>query len=464
MFIDCLREDGIAVVVAQARPRGVSSNYQKSAVGRVARREDEPAVYLAFESGLPVKDLKAVTQERRNVMQDVAPIRMEDGSCIGVLIAERDVTREVRREQKLRSLETREDAERLEPVPGGGDLVLREMNHRMKNQLQMLSSTIRIRSRSADSGQTRAELLTTAAEVDAIASAYDAMSNLDLVYAANKLRVTATCNTTIGRRGTLATRLQPNHATDDLEGITASLFEGLSYGSGDALIGLNPSGDTVSRLTEVLKRFDEIKHRFEIPTQICVLGHITTQIEAVRNGAPTDMYKTLISLKAGNAIVISPHPNARNCIVETWQVAARAAKAAGAPDGLIGCITTPTVEATNALLKHRDVGIILATGGEAMVRAAYSSGNPALGVGPGNGPSYIEKSADIPKAVSRILDSKTFDNGTICASEQSIVTDRCIADQVESELKRQGGWFMHIDFDEANASMADKNTTGQILR
>jgi len=177
MFIDCLREDGIAVVVAQARPRGVSSNYQKSAVGRVARREDEPAVYLAFESGLPVKDLKAVTQERRNVMQDVAPIRMEDGSCIGVLIAERDVTREVRREQKLRSLETREDAERLEPVPGGGDLVLREMNHRMKNQLQMLSSTIRIRSRSADSGQTRAELLTTAAEVDAIASAYDAMTS-----------------------------------------------------------------------------------------------------------------------------------------------------------------------------------------------------------------------------------------------------------------------------------------------
>ena len=160
------------------------------------------------------------------------------------------------------------------------------------------------------------------------------------------------------------------------------------------------------------------------------------------NPTSTVMYKTLISLKAGNAIVISPHPNAKNCIVETWQVASRAAKAAGAPDGLIGCITTPTVEATNALLKHRDVGIILATGGEAMVRAAYSSGNPALGVGPGNGPSYIEKSADIPKAVSRILDSKTFDNGTICASEQSIVTDRCIADQVESELKRQGGWFM----------------------
>ncbi len=177
MFIDCLREDGIAIVVAQARPRGVSSNYQRSAVSHIARREDEPAVYLAFESGLPVKDLKAVTQERRNVMQDVAPIRLEDGSCIGVLIAERDVTRELMREQKLRTLETREDAEKLEPAAGSGDLVLREMNHRMKNQLQMLSSTVRIRARSADNAQTREELLSMAAEVDVIASAYDAMTS-----------------------------------------------------------------------------------------------------------------------------------------------------------------------------------------------------------------------------------------------------------------------------------------------
>lgn len=98
-----------------------------------------------------------------------------------------------------------------------------------------------------------------------------------------------TANTTIGLRGTLATRLQPNHSTDNVEGITASLFEGLSYGCGDALIGLNPVNDTVSSLSEVLKRFDEVKNRFEIPTQICVLGHITTQIEAVKNGAPADM-------------------------------------------------------------------------------------------------------------------------------------------------------------------------------
>ena len=160
------------------------------------------------------------------------------------------------------------------------------------------------------------------------------------------------------------------------------------------------------------------------------------------NPTSTAMYKSIISLKAGNAIVISPHPGAKQCIIETVKVIAEAAKKAGAPDGWVGCITITTMEATNALLTSRDIGVILATGGEAMVRAAYSSGNPAIGVGPGNGPAFIERSADIPLAVKHILDSKTFDNGTICASEQSIVTEGCIAEKVEAELKRQGGSFL----------------------
>lgn len=160
------------------------------------------------------------------------------------------------------------------------------------------------------------------------------------------------------------------------------------------------------------------------------------------NPTSTVMYKCLISLKAGNGIVISPHPNAKNCIMETYKIIAQAAKQAGAPDGLIRCVSIPSGEGTSALLKHPDIGMILATGGEAMVRAAYSSGNPALGVGPGNGPAYIEKSADIPAAVRRIFDSKTFDNGTICASEQSIVTERCISEQVKAEVQRQGGYFL----------------------
>ena len=136
---------------------------------------------------------------------------------------------------------------------------------------------------------------------EVIAGVCKLMSNLDLIYAASKVRVTAHCNTTIGVRGTLSTRLQPNHTTDNVEGITASLFEGLSYGCGDALIGLNPVNDTISSLSEVLKRFDEIKNEFEIPTQICVLGHITTQIEAVKRGAPCDMiFQSIAGSQKGN--------------------------------------------------------------------------------------------------------------------------------------------------------------------
>ena len=136
---------------------------------------------------------------------------------------------------------------------------------------------------------------------EVVAGVCKLMTNLDLVYAANKVRITATCNTTVGRRGCLSTRLQPNHPTDNVEGITASLFEGLSYGCGDVLLGLNPVNDTSSSLGEVLKRFDEVKNRFEIPTQICVLGHITTQIEAVRNGAPCDMiFQSIAGSQKGN--------------------------------------------------------------------------------------------------------------------------------------------------------------------
>lgn len=134
-----------------------------------------------------------------------------------------------------------------------------------------------------------------------VASVCKLMTNLDLIYAAQKIRVTAHCNTTVGERDIMGTRLQPNHTTDNVEGITASLFEGLSYGCGDVLIGLNPVNDTVSSLAEVLKRFDEVKHQFDIPTQICVLGHINTQIEAVKQGAPCDMiFQSIAGSEKGN--------------------------------------------------------------------------------------------------------------------------------------------------------------------
>ena len=183
---------------------------------------------------------------------------------------------------------------------------------------------------------------------------------------------------------------------------------------------------------------DKTKKVWEIGVPMGVIAALIPST----NPTSTVMYKTMISLKSGNAIIISPHPGAKKCITETYEVIKEAAELAGAPKGAIGCVTLITPEATDALLKHPDVSLILATGGEAMVHAAYSSGNPALGVGPGNGPSYIENSADIPMAVKRIVDSKTFDNGTICASEQSIVTEYGISPQVEEELKNQGGYFL----------------------
>lgn len=163
------------------------------------------------------------------------------------------------------------------------------------------------------------------------------------------------------------------------------------------------------------------------------------------NPTSTTIYKTLISLKAGNGIVVSPHPNAKNCIIETAKILNEAAIKAGAPEGLIGCITIPSLEGTNELMKNRDTSLILATGGEAMVHAAYSSGTPAIGVGPGNGPAFIEKTADVKLAVKRILDSKTFDNGVICASEQSIVVEESMKATVIAELKAQGAYFLNAE-------------------
>ena len=135
-----------------------------------------------------------------------------------------------------------------------------------------------------------------------IAAVCKLMSNLDLIYAAAKMPVTAHCNTTIGLPGTLSCRLQPNHTTDDPEGITASVLEGLSFGAGDAVIGLNPVTDSPEQVGKVLRRFREIQERWEIPTQICVLAHITAQMKAVKEGAPCDLiFQSIAGSQAGNA-------------------------------------------------------------------------------------------------------------------------------------------------------------------
>ena len=161
------------------------------------------------------------------------------------------------------------------------------------------------------------------------------------------------------------------------------------------------------------------------------------------NPTSTAFYKSEIALKGGNAIIFSPHPNAKNCIVEAVKVIRTVIAEAGGNEDLVSVITIPTIQATDMLMKHPDVAMILATGGSAMVRAAYSSGTPAIGVGPGNGPAYIEKTADVALAVKRIMDSKTFDNGTICASEQSVMCDCDMEPAVRVEMEKQGAYFLN---------------------
>ena len=161
------------------------------------------------------------------------------------------------------------------------------------------------------------------------------------------------------------------------------------------------------------------------------------------NPTSTAIFKTLICLKTRNGIIISPHPRAKKSTIEAAKIVLEAAVAAGAPEGIIGWIDVPSLEMTNLVMKEAD--IILATGGPGMVKAAYSSGKPALGVGAGNTPAIIDKSADILLAVSSIIHSKTFDNGMICASEQSVIVDKEIYGQVRDEFAKRGCHFLDDD-------------------
>src|SRR5262245_14442284 len=161
------------------------------------------------------------------------------------------------------------------------------------------------------------------------------------------------------------------------------------------------------------------------------------------NPTSTAIYKILIALKARCAIVLSPHPAAVKCITRVAEVMYEAARRAGAPDGSIAWMTTVTLEGTQELMKHRDVAVILATGGMGLVRAAYSAGKPAYGVGPGNAPAFIERTAHLKKAVHDVVTGKTFDNGVLCSSENSVVVDEPIAGDVRREFEAQGGYFMN---------------------
>jgi len=161
------------------------------------------------------------------------------------------------------------------------------------------------------------------------------------------------------------------------------------------------------------------------------------------NPTSTVCYKAMIALKSGNAIVFSPHPKAANCTFQAARIVAMAAEAAGAPQGSISCLGIPSMDGCRELMTAPEVRLILATGGPAMVRAAYSSGKPAIGVGAGNGPAYIHASADVPAALRAIAQSKSFDYGTVCASEQSIIVEKKMEETVRREAERQGFFFLN---------------------
>ena len=169
---------------------------------------------------------------------------------------------------------------------------------------------------------------------------------------------------------------------------------------------------------------------------------VVAAIIPTTNPTSTAIYKILIALKARCTIVISPHPQAIRCITRVAEVMDEAARRAGAPAGSIDWMTNVTLEGTQELMKQRDVAVILATGGMGLVRAAYSAGKPAYGVGPGNAPAFIERTANVKKAVHDIITGKTFDNGVLCSSPNSAVVDAAVNEEVKREFVKNGGYFL----------------------
>jgi len=187
----------------------------------------------------------------------------------------------------------------------------------------------------------------------------------------------------------------------------------------------------------VIRRLDDRKV-IEIAEPFGVVAAIVPST----NPTSTAAYKILIAIKARCAIVLSPHPAAVRCINRTAEIMYDAARQVGAPEGCIGWMNTVTLEGTQELMRQREVAVILATGGMGLVRAAYSAGKPAYGVGPGNAPAYIERTADLKKAVRDIMTGKTFDNGVLCSAENAVVVDEAVAEEVKREFATQGAHFM----------------------
>lgn len=226
-------------------------------------------------------------------------------------------------------------------------------------------------------------------------------------------------------------------ARANAESLARMAVEETGYGNVPDKVAKNLlNSDTLHRHIRPMKtvgilREDEAQGLIEIAEPVGVIAAILP----TTNPTSTAFYKSLIALKSGNAIVISPHPRANRCTCEASRILHEAAVAAGAPEGIIQCVNEATIAGTNELMRHKRTSIVLSTGGPGIVRAAYSSGKPALGVGPGNVPVLVDSSADIDEAVAAIVDGKSFDYGTVCSSEQTLVIEETARDRVWAALK-----------------------------
>ncbi len=204
------------------------------------------------------------------------------------------------------------------------------------------------------------------------------------------------------------------------------------------------AAETIHRFIEPMRTVGVIRRlEAERVVEIAEPFGVVAAVTPSTNPTSTAIYKILVCLKARCAVVLSPHPAAARCVRRVAEVMTAAAVEAGAPEDAVTCMTTVTLEGTQELMRRREVALILATGGLGLVRAAYSAGKPAYGVGPGNAPAYIERTADLPKAVADIITGKTFDNGLLCSSENSVVVDEAVAGEARREFERQGGCFLN---------------------
>src|SRR5881296_594861 len=234
-------------------------------------------------------------------------------------------------------------------------------------------------------------------------------------------------------------------ATSQAEAFARLAVEETGYGVVEDKVQKNLfSSQKVYRFIKPMKTVGVVaRHEDRRVIEIAEPFGVVAAVVPSTNPTSTAIYKILISLKARCAVVLSPHPAAVKCITRVAEVMDQAARSAGAPAGAISWMTTVTLEGTQELMKQREVAVILATGGMGLVRAAYSAGKPAYGVGPGNAPAYIERTANVKKAVRDIVTGKTFDNGVLCSSENSVVVDEAIAEDVKREFVGNGAYFMN---------------------